>query len=130
MTQWNLRLLSTIVFCAGVWYAVLQYSRWRASPEWYERAEIVAGAAGLVTIFSWLPLANALARWTLVDKPILWSLKWTLIGVVSAMMLLLAVKIGLEQTGYWEPVDGVEDRRKFDFGDDSESGADSAGGKP
>lgn len=116
--MWNLRLLSTIVFCTGVWYAVIQYARWRDSPVWWDRAEIVAGAVGLVTIVAWLPMARGFARWGLVDKPILWSLKWTLIGVVSAMIVTLAIKIGLEQSGYWDPVDGVEERREVSFGDD------------
>jgi len=128
--QMNLRMLSTIVFCTGVWYAVIQYARWREDPVWWDRAEIVGGVAGLVTIVGWLPLGRALDRWGLVDKPVLWSLKWTLIGVVTAMFFTLITKILLEEEGIWDPVEGVEERREMTFGDDGSASAGSGGGDP
>jgi len=128
--QFGLRFASSFLFVAGVWYAVIQYARYRDDPVWWDRAEIVGGVAGLVTIVAWLPLAEALARWQLVEQPVLWSLKWTLIPTVVAMASLLAIKIFAEEHEYWTPPTGTNDRREVTFGDGGSTSAGSGGRDP
>jgi len=110
-----LPLASTISLVVAAWYLTTAVARQRDDPVWYDRAEIIGGAAGLVSIVSYLPIATALAEMFLLQRPRLWALRWTLIGTVCGMMLTIGAKVIAERNDIWTAPDGVDDRRRIDI---------------
>lgn len=115
MSSLVMPMLSTISLVIGGWYLTTAVARWRDDPVWYDRAEVVGGAAGLASVISYRPLAHALEDLFLVQRPLLWSLRWTLIGIVAGMMLTIGAKVVFERNGIWTPPDGVEEKRRIDI---------------
>jgi len=112
-----LPLVATVAIVLSSWHAVLSIARWRKSPRLYRWSEVVAGAVGLIGIYAWLPLAKGLAFWGMVQKPLLWSLHWTLVGIVTGLLFAIGAKVVLEREGVIEPVDGVLEDRRIDIYD-------------
>jgi hypothetical protein len=118
VSPFTLAFIATVAVVLCGWYTTLQLAWMFDSPAWYDRAEIVGGAAGLASLYGWLPIARGYERMFIVDKPVLWGLRWTLIATVVAMVAALGAKIIAERNEIWTPVDGVLDRRRIDIYDD------------
>jgi hypothetical protein len=117
----RLPAVATMSITLGVWFAVLQFAWDRDSAVWYDRAELVGGAAGLLGVIPFLEISRALAAHGIVDHVFLWALRWALIVVVTSLMMALFIRLMTENTNhpivetYWPLPTGLEERRNGGF---------------
>lgn len=108
---------ATISITLGVWFAVLQFAWDRDSAVWYDRAEVVGGAAGLLGVIPFLEISRALATFGIVDHVFLWALRWALIVIVGSLFMALFTRLMFENTKHritethWPLPTGLADRR-------------------